>query len=77
MPHPTDIHVGAKIREYRIALMLTQTDVARAIGKTLQQVQKYESGANRVSASVLFEIANFLGHPVQTFFPPQVIEAAA
>ncbi len=59
-PEPFDVHVGARIRQKRILLGLSQEKIADALGITFQQVQKYERGANRVSASRLLHIANLL-----------------
>lgn len=56
-PHPTDVHVGQAIRLRRKVLGVTQSALAEAIGLTFQQVQKYERAANRVSCSVLVDIA--------------------
>jgi transcriptional regulator with XRE-family HTH domain len=63
-----DVHVGAKLRMRRMMLGMTQTDLADALGLTFQQVQKYEKGTNRVSASRLQQIANVLKVPVAFFF---------
>lgn len=60
-PHPVDVHVGAKIREIRRSSGKSQEYLAEAVGLTFQQIQKYERGANRVSASKLCEIAEALG----------------
>ncbi|TMK32046.1 MAG: helix-turn-helix transcriptional regulator [Alphaproteobacteria bacterium] len=57
VPDPIDIHVGSRIRTRRIYLDMRQEELGRKLGLTFQQVQKYESGANRVSASRLWEIA--------------------
>lgn len=59
-PHPIDLAVGMRIRMRREDRGLTQQDLARAIGVTFQQVQKYERGTNRVSASRLLQIATRL-----------------
>jgi len=67
-PHHVDQHVGALIRVRRKALGISQTELADALGVSFQQVQKYERGANRVSASKLFEIAQKLGTPLSSFF---------
>lgn len=67
-PHPVDLHVGARVRMRRILLGLTQGKLATAIGMTFQQIQKYERGANRISASRLFELARVLDVPVAFFF---------
>ncbi|WP_031229889.1 helix-turn-helix domain-containing protein [Asticcacaulis sp. YBE204] len=66
--HPVDVHVGQIVRLNRKRLGITQETLADAIGLTFQQVQKYESGANRISSSKLFEISRFLGIPVARFF---------
>lgn len=56
-PDPIDVAVGARVRIRRRWLGLSQTQLANALGITFQQVQKYERGANRVSASMLVKIA--------------------
>jgi transcriptional regulator with XRE-family HTH domain len=63
-----DRHVGARIRERRIMLGLTQQQLADLIGVTYQQAHKYERGISRVSAGRLFEIARVLSVPVSYFF---------
>ena len=63
-----DDHVGARIRERRIMLGLTQQQLAELIGVTYQQAHKYERGINRISAGRLFEIAQVLSVPVNYFF---------
>ncbi|HAH09131.1 MAG TPA: transcriptional regulator [Alphaproteobacteria bacterium] len=68
MRNPVDLHVGKQIRQRRWLLGLTQQQLAQAVGIRFQQVQKYESGANRVSASRLWEIANALGVQVTFFY---------
>lgn len=67
-PHPVDLAVGARLRLRRIAAGMSQERLARALGITFQQVQKYESGDNRISASRLWEIAEALETPVADFF---------
>ena len=67
-PNPIDIAVGQRIRAVRELRGLTQTDLAKATGVTFQQIQKYERGANRVSASRLMLISHALGQPVSAFF---------
>jgi transcriptional regulator with XRE-family HTH domain len=67
-PHPVDIQVGNRIRIRRKLLGLTQRDLARRLGLTFQQVQKYESADTRVSAGRLHDIAALLGVPVACFF---------
>ncbi|CUH66357.1 putative transcriptional regulator [Thalassovita gelatinovora] len=68
MSHPVDIHVGKKLKNLRVLRGLTQTDVAKGLSISFQQVQKYELGRNRISASKLFEIANILNVPPSYFF---------
>ena len=69
MPDPVDVYVGGRVRTRRLLLGMNQEELARALGLTFQQVQKYESGANRVSASRLWEIAAILRTPLAYFFP--------
>ena len=68
VPDPVDIHVGGRIRTRRLLIGMNQETLARALGLTFQQVQKYEGGANRVSASRLSQIAETLGVPISHFF---------
>ncbi|MBL8660990.1 MAG: helix-turn-helix transcriptional regulator [Rhodospirillales bacterium] len=63
-----DRHVGTRIRGRRVGLRISQTKLGQAIGVTFQQIQKYESGTNRVGASNLFKIAQSLGVEVSFFF---------
>ena len=65
---PTDRHVGARIRMQRMVCGMSQTDLDQSVGVTFQQVQKYENGANRVSASRLQQIANVLKVAPDFFF---------
>ncbi len=67
-PNPIDIHVGARVRLRRNLLGLTLETLARAIGVTYQQLQKYERGVNRVGASRLFNLSHVLDVPVSFFF---------
>lgn len=68
-PHPIDIHVGETIRKRRVLLGVSQVTLADRVGITFQQVQKYERGTNRVSASRLCEIASVLQTNPQYFLP--------
>ena len=65
---PTDRHVGSCIRMQRMVCGMSQTDLGESVGVTFQQVQKYEKGANRVSASRLKQIANVLKVAPDFFF---------
>ena len=67
-PNPVDVHVGKRIRMRRMMLNRTQTDLGRTCGITFQQIQKYEKGTNRVSASRLQQFSKLLGVPVSFFF---------
>lgn len=67
-PHPVDRHVGRRVCEKRIALGYNQSDLGRALGLTFQQIQKYEKGANRISASKLWDIARFFKVDIGYFF---------
>jgi transcriptional regulator with XRE-family HTH domain len=68
IPNPIDVHVGNRIRMRRLLLGMNQETLANALGLTFQQVQKYEGGANRVSASRLSAMAEILGVPISYFF---------
>lgn len=65
-----DAYVGARIGLRRSALGLSQSALAQQLGISFQQVQKYETGQNRISASRLHRTATVLGTSVETFFPP-------
>ncbi|AYV49692.1 transcriptional regulator [Caulobacter flavus] len=65
---PIDVHVGACVRRRRKSLGLSQDKLADAVGLSFQQIQKYERGDNRISASKLYAIAVFLKTPVSVFF---------
>ncbi len=68
MSHPVDVHVGKKIKQVRRMRRLSQTDVANQLNLSFQQIQKYEIGSNRVSASRLYELAKVLSVPISYFF---------
>ena len=68
MPHKVDVHVGQRIRERRWLTGMTQQKLAELVGIKFQQIQKYETGANRVSASRLWDIADALNVDVAHFF---------
>ena len=74
-PNPVDIHVGSRVRLRRTLLGLSQEKLGEAIGLTFQQIQKYERGANRISASRMYALARVLDVPVAFFFedmPPEI-----
>ena len=66
--NPIDKHVGSRVRMRRLKLDMSQSDLGNALGLTFQQVQKYEKGSNRVSASRLQHISQILQVPVPFFF---------
>ncbi len=63
-----DKYVGSRVRGRRMALGISQTKLANALGVSFQQVQKYEKGSNRISASKLLAISHILERPVSYFF---------
>jgi transcriptional regulator with XRE-family HTH domain len=74
MPHTKaaskiDLHISSCLRSARLACGQTQVSSADALGITFQQIQKYESGKNRISAGRLFELAKLYGKPINWFFP--------
>ena len=68
MKHPVDAHVGKRIRHRRWMVGMTQQQLADRVGIKFQQIQKYETGMNRVSASRLWDIAQVLAVPISFFF---------
>ncbi|MGB3243065.1 MAG: helix-turn-helix transcriptional regulator [Sulfitobacter sp.] len=68
MAHKVDVHVGKRIRQRRWLTGMTQQKLAEMVGIKFQQIQKYETGANRVSASRLWDIADALDVQVSFFF---------
>ena len=68
MKNPVDLHIGQRVRHRRWLLGMTQQQLAQSVGIRFQQIQKYESGANRVSASRLWDLAKALDIPVSFFF---------
>ena len=67
-PNPVDVYVGNRLRQRRMLLGLSQKQMAAALGVTFQQVQKYENGVNRISASRLWDISKILKAPIEFFF---------
>ena len=68
MRHPVDVHVGKRVRHRRWMVGMTQQQLAERVGIKFQQIQKYETGMNRISASRLWDISAALGVPVSFFF---------
>ncbi len=67
-PEPVDVHVGHRVRLRRTLLGMNQSALGEALGLTFQQVQKYEKGTNRISASKLWKLTQILDVPVSFFF---------
>lgn len=70
-PDPIDVEVGHRLRALRLARNVSQSRLADAVGVTFQQIQKYERGKNRISASMLAKIAQVLELSPAEFFPPE------
>lgn len=68
MSHPVDVHVGRRLKQIRTLRRMSQTDVARKLNLSFQQIQKYEIGSNRIAASRLYELSTVLGVPTSYFF---------
>ena len=68
MKHPVDVHVGKRVRHRRWMVGMTQQQLAEKVGIKFQQIQKYETGMNRISASRLWDIADAVSVPVSYFF---------
>ena len=66
--NPVDVHVGGRVRLRRTLLGMSQEKLGAAVGLTFQQIQKYERGTNRISASRLYEFSKILYVPVSYFF---------
>src|SRR5258708_33966085 len=75
--HPVDVHVGARMRQRRTLLGMSQEKLGTAVGLTFQQIQKYECGSNRIGSSRLFEFAKVLGVPGAYFFDEMPSNALA
>jgi len=63
-----DAHIGLRIRQARLAANLSQGVLAKQLGITFQQIQKYENGVNRISAGRLYQVANILDLPITFFY---------
>ena len=74
-PNEIDKHIGSRVRARRIMLGMSQEKLADALGLTFQQVQKYEKGVNRVSASMLARASQALHCKIDSFFPDETTGA--
>ena len=77
IPSPVDVHVGARVRQRRTLLGMNQTKLGDVLGVSFQQVQKYENGANRISASRLFDLSRMFDVPIEYFFDDMPTAVAA
>ena len=68
MPHDVDIHIGLKARELRLSHDLSQAGLAKQMGMSFQQIQKYEPGMNRISSRRLFDLCQIFGVSSEFFF---------
>ncbi len=76
-PSPVDLHVGARARQCRTLLGMTQTGLGDALGLSFQMVQKYERGKNRIGSSRLYDLARVFDVPVEHFFEDMPADVAA
>lgn len=67
-PNPIDIHVGARLRQRRTLLGMSQGKLGETVGLTFQQIQKYERGSNRIGASRLYDLSRVLDVSIAYFF---------
>jgi transcriptional regulator with XRE-family HTH domain len=67
-PNPTDLHVGERVRMFRVKSGISQTTLGEQLGITFQQIQKYERGTNRIGASRLQQISEALDVPIALLF---------
>src|SRR5215467_7432999 len=73
--HPVDVHVGARMRQRRTLLGMSQEKLGTAVGLTFQQIQKYERGTHRIGSSRLYEFAKVLDVPISYFFDEMPLNA--
>ncbi|NNJ74443.1 MAG: helix-turn-helix transcriptional regulator [Anderseniella sp.] len=71
-PNPIDVHVGSRLRMRRMLVGMSQEKLGESLDLTFQQIQKYEKGSNRISASRLYDMSRILDVPVQFFFDDMV-----
>ena len=74
MINPIDFYIASKLKETRALSKVTQREVGELIGVSLQQIQKYENGTNRISASKLYEFAQVFNKPIKFFFDGYVTD---
>ncbi|MGH6815557.1 MAG: helix-turn-helix domain-containing protein [Hyphomicrobiaceae bacterium] len=76
-PNAIDVHVGMRLRKRRLFLGLSQDDLAKMLGVAFQQIQKYETGETRISASRLYDMGQALEVSVAWFFAGEATEGSA
>ena len=67
-PRPVDVHVGGRVRACRTLIGMSQEELGKPVGLTFQQIQKYETGRDRIAASRLWQFSLILGQPISWFF---------
>ncbi len=67
-PRPVDVHVGGRVKARRTLIGMSQTELGKPVGLTLQQIHRYETGRNRIAASRLWHFSLILGQPISWFF---------
>ncbi len=67
-PRPVDVHVGGRVKACRTLIGMSQTELGKHVGLTFQQIQKYETGVDRITASRLWQFSLILGQPISWFF---------
>ncbi len=67
-PRPIDVHVGGRVKTCRTLIGMSQEELGKHVGLTFQQIQKYENGMNRITASRLWQFSLILGRPISWFF---------
>ncbi len=77
VPNPVDVHVGGRVRQRRLLLGMSQTNLGDALGLTFQQVQKYECGTDRIGSSQLFNLSQILDVSIEYFFDDMPADVAA
>ena len=75
-PNSADVQIGESIRAHRLILGMTQSDLARRLGVSFQQIQKYEKGTNRVGAGRLPQIAKIFGIPISALFEANAVTSS-
>ncbi len=77
VPNPVDVHVGGRVRQRRLLLGMSQTNLGDALGLTFQQVQKFERGTNRIGSSRIFHLSQILDVSIEYFFDDMPADVAA